>query len=130
MKIPAKPLVAVIAQGGWIYDNADCTTSSGNLQINPGPRKMPVAGKLTSGVLVIGYVDSTPAESDLPAYYAKAGTPTEPVVVTTPPVQLPPVQIPPDAVACKPFSDAAAKAERESIALGVGAAEADRIRGI
>lgn len=125
MKVPAKPLVAVIAQGAWIYDNADCTTSSGNLQISPGPRKMPVAGKLTTGVLVIGYVDSTPVEAELPAYYAKAGTPTEAVVVAAPPpVQLPPVQIPPDATACKSFADAATVAERNRIALK----EADRIR--
>lgn len=137
-KVPAKPLVAVIAQGGWIYDNALCATSAGNMQISPGPRKMPVAGKLPTGVLVIGYVDSTPTEGELPAYYAKAGNPTEAVATA-------PVQVPPDAVACKPFIDAAVT-QAEKVALEavkvataaatvkerdrIAAAEGARIRGL
>lgn len=101
--VPAKPLYAVINQGDWLYDNPTLQPSGGNTQINPGPRNMPVAGILPSGVFLVGYVDTTPTETALPLFYVKSTTKTIPVVGPTPP----PITIPPTAESCKSFSDTA-----------------------
>lgn len=125
------PKYVTVPENGWLYDNPGCDPSSGNTQINPGPRDMPVAGKLASGVLIVGYVDTTPTETELKTFYVKGLTPKDVAV-----------DVPPDAAACKPFSDAA-KVEgfNEGVAVGIveGAtteqnriadAEAARIRAI
>ena len=96
--IPAQPQAAVIASGDWIYDNPTLQPSPGNIQVSPG-RNMPVAGRLASGVLIVGYVDTTPSESYLRIMYAKSTQKIVPVVTN--------VQIPPDAVSCKPLTDTA-----------------------
>jgi hypothetical protein len=119
-KVPSSARLALIAQGAWIYDNPDCTPSAGNLQITPGPRKMPVAGVLTNGNLVIGYVDTTPTETALKVYYAKAGTPTETALAPAPP----PVQIPPTEASCAAFI---ATAKQEGFAEGKAAGLAEGI---
>lgn len=72
------PQVAVIADNAYIYDNPACDPSNGNLMIDPGPREMPVAGKLADGTLIVGYVDSTPTETVLKRYFAKPGTAIKP----------------------------------------------------
>lgn len=71
----AIPKVAVVPTGTWLYDNESCTASAGNVQVSPG-RTMPVSGKLANGVVAVGYVDTTPTETELPTFYARTGTVT------------------------------------------------------
>ena len=127
----AKPKFVTVPDKGWLYVKPDLSTDPGNVQIDPGPRDMPVAGSLSDGTLIVGYVDATPTEPSLPTYYFK-GTPKDYPTGTTP--------VPPDAVSCKPFTDpleqtiakleadlvTAAKTERTRIAD----AEAARIQSI
>lgn len=67
------PKVATVASGTWLYDNPGCNPSNGNVQVSPG-RDMPVGGRLADGTLILGYVDTTPTETDLKVFYAKAGS--------------------------------------------------------
>lgn len=69
----ATPKVATVAAGTWIYDNEACASSAGNIQVDPG-RDMPVAGKTVAGVHILGYVDTSPTETELKTYWAKAGS--------------------------------------------------------
>jgi hypothetical protein len=69
------PKIAVVPAGTWIYDNAACAPAAGNIQVNPG-RNMPVAGKEANGTHILGYVDTTPTETEVKTYWAKAGTVT------------------------------------------------------
>jgi hypothetical protein len=71
----ARPKIASVPKGAWIYDNAGLKPSAGNIQLNPG-RDLPVAGVLPSGVLIVGYRDTTPTEDQVPTYYFK-GTPKD-----------------------------------------------------
>lgn len=115
-QVLATPMFAVINQGDWIYDNPNLQASSGNTQVSPGPRNMPIAGVLSSGVYIIGYVDTTPTESRLRIMYAKASTKTIPAQAPAPP----PIQIPPDETSCKTFSDAAyTKGQTDGIKTGI-----------
>lgn len=122
----AKAKYVSVPSGGWLYDNEACAPSAGNVQVSPG-RDMPVAGKLPTGVLIIGYVDTTPTETELPTFYAKGLTPKDVVA----PVQPPPVDTTPFSQADLDAARAAgqtagAAAEKERIAE----AEADRVRGL
>lgn len=93
----AKPKYVTVPDMGWIYDNPACAVSNGNTQVHPGPRDMPVSGKLATGVLIIGYVDTTPVETELVTFYTKGLTPKDYPSTTVP--------IPPDATSCKPFTE-------------------------
>lgn len=75
------PKVAIVPSGTWLYDNPGCNPSASNIQVSPG-REMPVGGRLTDGTLLVGYVDTTPTETDLKVFYVKAGSVTLKAVVT------------------------------------------------
>ena len=75
------PKVATVPNGTWLYDNPGCNASNTNINVSPG-RDMPVGGKLADGTIVLGYVDTTPTETELKKYYAKAGSVTLRDVVT------------------------------------------------
>ena len=71
----AKPKVATVPTGTWIYDNEACAAAPGNIQVSPG-RTMPVAGKNAAGTVILGYIDTTPTETEVKTYFAKAGSVT------------------------------------------------------
>jgi hypothetical protein len=71
----AKPKVATVPTGTWIYDNEACAAAAGNIQVSPG-RTMPVAGKNAAGTVILGYIDTTPTETEVRTYFAKAGSVT------------------------------------------------------
>lgn len=125
----AKPQVAAVPTGTWIYDNEACAASAGNIQVSPG-RPMPVAGKLANGTIALGYVDTTPTESELREFFAKPGTVTlSPAVTPPPPDTTPYSQADLDASHASGVAEGASTAsttERERIAD----AEHDRIAAI
>lgn len=125
----AKAQVAVVPTGTWIYDNEGCVASAGNIQVSPG-REMPVVGIAAASAVILGYIDTTPTETTVRTYFAKAGT------VTVKPATVPPTtdstpysQADLDAAhaqGVKEGTTAGATAEQERIAD----AEADRIRAL
>jgi len=110
----ATPKYVTVPDGAWLYKKADLSTDAGNIQISPGPRDMPVSGKLSDGTLIIGYVDTTPTELELATYYVKGLAPRDYSAPVPPPAD------------CTAEVAAATQAERERIAV----AEGDRIRAI
>jgi len=125
----ATPQVAAVPTGTWIYDNEACAASAGNVQVSPG-RPMPVAGKLANGTIALGYVDTTPTETELREYFAKPGTVTlSPATTPPPPDTTPYSQADLDAAHASGVSEGqtgAATTERERIADS----ERDRIAAI
>ena len=81
----AKPMTATVPTGTWLYDNEACATSAGNTQVSPG-RDMPAVGKTAAGTLIIGYIDSTPSETEVKTMWAKPASVTlkSTLVVVTP----------------------------------------------
>ena len=72
----ATPKAAVAQKGDWLYDNAACEPSTGNIMLDPG-RTLPVSGRSSDGtVLRVGYVDTTPTETLLREMYVPANTVT------------------------------------------------------
>lgn len=125
----AKAQVAVVPSGTWIYDNEGCVASAGNIQVSPG-REMPVVGEGAAGAVILGYIDTTPTETKVKTYFAKAGTVTvKPATVPLPPDQTPYSQADLDAAHAAGLAEGTtvgAEAEKERIAD----AEGDRIRAL
>ena len=133
----AKPKVATVGTGTWIYDNEACVAAAGNIQVSPG-RDMPVAGKNAAGTIILGYIDTTPTETEVRTYFAKAGSVTlkdVPAGVTdctaavkaaTDPLNAQIVSLRVDVTTANARADTAAVMEQDRIA----AAEAARIQAI
>jgi hypothetical protein len=133
----AKPKVATVPTGTWIYDNEACAAAAGNIQVSPG-RTMPVAGKNAAGTVILGYIDTTPTETEVRTYFAKAGSVTlkdVPAGVTdctaevkaaTDPLNAQIVSLRVDVTTANHRADTAAVMEQDRIA----AAEAARIQAI
>lgn len=66
------PKIVAVPTGTWLYDNRGFQPAANNIQVSPG-RDMPVAGKYADGSLIVGYVDTTPTEAEVPTYYVRPG---------------------------------------------------------
>lgn len=67
--VPAKPSVAVIRDGAWLYDNDGLSPSESNINID-GAREMPLHGTLPGTVRIVEYVRSDGTRSGK-AYFVK-----------------------------------------------------------
>jgi hypothetical protein len=117
----ATPKVAAVRTGTWLYDNEALQPSPANIQVDPG-RDMPIAGKLANGKHIVGYVDTTPGETDLRSYFVRTIDITVKDAVGPPP----PDQTPYDEGDLTEAREAGAEAEQERIAE----AEAERLRNL
>jgi hypothetical protein len=86
----AKPTQATVPTDTWLYDNEACAASPRNIQVSPG-RVMPAVGKTAAGILILGYIDSTPTEAEVKTVYAKPATVTLAPVPVSAPVDCTPI---------------------------------------